>query len=112
MTLLFFLKPIYHQGPGADDEPDWIPKKKKKKKLTKKFVKTTAQSLELSTVDVKGYIEDILRREDEISHLKEESERQERVKELLEQVRVMVRRSFDAKRKKFNKLLAYILDWL
>lgn len=111
MTLLLFLKPIFHQGPSAEDEPDWIPKKKKKKP-TKKFVKDTAKSLELSTVDVKGYIEDVLRREEELAAIREEKERQEKVKELLEQVRVMVRRSFDAKRKKFNKLIAYILDWL
>ena len=109
MTLLLFLKPIFHQG-GVDHEHDHDGAKKRKKKVTKKFVKKTAQTLELEIVDVKSYIEDILKRESEIAETKQEQERQERVIALMKQVGDMVKKSYEAKRKRLNKLITYILD--
>ena len=73
MTLLLFLKPIFHQGfsPPSDDEPDKLPKKKKRRKTPKKFIEDTARALELKTVDVSGYIESVFAKEAEILKLKE-----------------------------------------
>lgn len=130
MTLLFFLKPIFHQGysPPSDDEPDRLPKKKKRKvkKPTKAFVEELTKTLELKEVDVRGYVEDILKRESEVMRLKEEAkaaheeeerirvekEADERVKDLIESIGLMVKRSIAAKRKRLNTLIASILDWL
>lgn len=129
MTMLFFLKPIIHEGPGADLDNYDAPKKKKKRKkrkLTKKFVESVATALELKPVDVQPYIEDIFRREEELEQLRErmrveeqeqaerkaEAEERQRVSELIEQIGQMAKRSLAAKRKRLNTLIASILDWL
>ena len=131
MTLLLFLKPIFHQGfsPPADDDPDRLPKKKKRKikKPTRKFVQELSETLAIpEVVDVKSYVEDILRRESEVSRLREvakvveeeqqrikaEEDTQKEVDSLIESIGLMVKRSIAAKRKRLNTLIASILDWL
>lgn len=131
MTLLLFLKPIFHQGfsPAIENEPDRLPKKKKRKvkKPSKAFVEQLTKTLAIpETADVKGYIEDVLRRESEVLKLKEaaslikeeqekikaEQETQQRVNDLIESIGLMVKRSIAAKRKRLNTLIASILDWL
>ena len=131
MTLLLFLKPIFHQGssPPSDDEPDRLPKKKKRKvkKPTRKFVQELSETLAIpEVVDVKSYVEDILRRESEVSRLREvvkvveeeqqrikaEEDAQKEVDSLIESIGQMVKRSIAAKRKRLNTLIASILDWL
>ena len=107
MTLLFFLKPNYHQGhsPPADDvqvDTGKRRKRKRAKKVTKQFVSQLSQTLDIPIPDVRGYIEDILAREAEVIRLKEEAikraeeivrlrlkaEHDQRLKEALEEQRI------------------------
>lgn len=108
--MLMFFKPIIHQGPGADLDDYDAPKKKKKKrkKVTKRFVEQTAAALELPVVDVQPYIENMLKREEEL----EQQRSEQKIAEMIEQIGQMVKKSLAAKRKRLNMMIASILDWL
>lgn len=53
-----------------------------------------------------------LRLKAEEERIQAEAEAQRLTEELIEQIGAMVKRAIDAKRKRLNKLIAYILDWL
>lgn len=119
--MLLFFKPIAHQGASVSAElPDADTGKKKKRirKITKapaRFTKQLAGTLGLELPDVRGYIEDVLRRESEIIRLKErqaEEEAQEQGKKLLEEIDLMMRKALIARRKRLNALIAIALDYL
>jgi hypothetical protein len=111
MSLLLLLKPIFHQGhspPSNDGE-----RRKRRKKVTKKFVERVSQTLELSIPDVRGYIEDVLRKEAEVLQLKQQQlDAEPKATALLEQVDAMMRKAVIAKRRRLNMIIASILDWI
>lgn len=93
MTLLFFLKPIAHQG----HTPPIVRRIKRRKK---KYVKQLAETLELEPGEVETYVDEAL------------NAQEEDLPTMLERVGAMVKKSLEAKRKKLNMMIASIWDWL